>query len=169
MSTPQWIKNLSGHAGALYVAAELAKRGIPAALLPEGFSDDDVLGGGKEGSAHFFVQVKSCHPDRSRSFRLGAHHEGWVKAPPASFVAFVWLGSPKEISSPRFWLASKAEVGRKCVHIGDTLRREGHGHNPERRFNVDHDPHRPGDLTFVVPPEWENRWALFDKYLPSMG
>lgn len=167
MSTPQWIKNLSGHAGALYLAAELAKRGIPAALLPEGFPDDDVFGGQRNGSAVFFVQVKSCHPDRSDTFRLSADHEDWAKSQSASFVAFVWLGSPRKNSSPRFWLAPRAEVGRKCVEIGDTLRREGHGDNPERRLRIDCDPNRPDDNTFVVPPGWENRWSLFDKYLPS--
>jgi hypothetical protein len=29
MRTPEWIKKLGGHAGELYVAAELSKRGIP--------------------------------------------------------------------------------------------------------------------------------------------
>jgi hypothetical protein len=33
MKTPQWIKKLGGHAGELYVAAELSKRSIPNALL----------------------------------------------------------------------------------------------------------------------------------------
>jgi len=98
--TPQWIKTLGGHAGALFVAGELAKRGIPALLLPEGFSDDDVLAGGKDGSGYFYVQVKSCHPDRSRSFRLKDDHEEWVTAPSNSFVAFVWLGSPANNQGP---------------------------------------------------------------------
>lgn len=49
MGTPQWIKKLGGHAGELYVAAELAKRGIPNSLLPENFSDDDILIGKKDG------------------------------------------------------------------------------------------------------------------------
>ncbi len=33
MSTPHWIKNFGEHAGELYVAAELSKRGIPNSLL----------------------------------------------------------------------------------------------------------------------------------------
>ena len=49
MKTPQWIKKLGGHAGELYVAVELSKRGIPNALLPENFSDDDILFGQKNG------------------------------------------------------------------------------------------------------------------------
>jgi hypothetical protein len=49
MKTPQWVKKLSGHAGELYVAAELSKRGILNALLPENFSDDDILIGTKDG------------------------------------------------------------------------------------------------------------------------
>ena len=49
MRTPQWIKKLGGHAGELFVCAELSKRGIPNALLPENFSDDDVSIGNKKG------------------------------------------------------------------------------------------------------------------------
>jgi hypothetical protein len=40
LQTPQWIKKLGGHAGELYVAAELSKRGIPNSLFPENFSDE---------------------------------------------------------------------------------------------------------------------------------
>ena len=91
MSTPQWVKKLGGHAGELYVAAELSKRGIPNALLPENFSDDDILIGGKDGLALGYVQVKSCHPDRADSFRLCKEHEEWLNAENNSFVVFVWL------------------------------------------------------------------------------
>jgi hypothetical protein len=49
----------------LYVAAELSKRGIPNALLPENFCGDDLVVGQKDGDALAFVQVKSCHPDRA--------------------------------------------------------------------------------------------------------
>ena len=65
MKTPNWIKKLGGHAGELYVCAELSKRGIPNALLPENFSDDDILVGDKVAKNIAFVQVKACHPDRS--------------------------------------------------------------------------------------------------------
>ena len=59
-------KKTWGHAGELYVAAELSKRGIPNALLPENFSDDDIIVGSKDASHICFIQVKSCHPDRAR-------------------------------------------------------------------------------------------------------
>ena len=62
MRTPQWVKKLGGHAGELYVAAELSKRGIPNSLLPENFSDDDIMIGKKNGSETAYIQVKSCHP-----------------------------------------------------------------------------------------------------------
>jgi hypothetical protein len=67
MVTANWIKKLGGHAGELFVCGELSKRGIPNALLPENFSDDDILVGNKEGTLVAFVQVKSCHPGRSKS------------------------------------------------------------------------------------------------------
>jgi hypothetical protein len=66
--TAQWVKKLGGHAGELFVAVELSQRGIPCTLLPENFSDDDLLVGRKDGSVVCFIQVKACHPDRSETF-----------------------------------------------------------------------------------------------------
>ena len=80
MRTPQWIKKLGGHAGELFVAAELSKRGIPNSLLPENFSDDDILIGKKDGQKLGYIQVKSCHPDRSSTFILKEGDESWEKA-----------------------------------------------------------------------------------------
>ena len=149
MPTPQWIKKLGGHAGELYVAAELSKRGIPNALLPENFSDDDVLAGSKDGSRLALIQVKACHPDRSGSFILRDSEEGWQQAPSNQFVVFVWLGSPAKSEAPRYWVATKREVGLACVS------HEGHGTtNWERRFY-------PEDL----PPAWENNWAVVESYI----
>jgi len=101
MRTEQGVKKLGGHAGELYVAAELSKRGIPNALLPENFSDDDLLAESKGGTAVCFIQVKACHPDRSRTFILRASDEKWCAAPKNQFVVFVWLGSPAKNEPPR--------------------------------------------------------------------
>jgi hypothetical protein len=147
--TPQWVKKLGGHAGELYAAAELSKRGIPNALLPENFSDDDILAGTKDGLTVCFIQVKSCHPDRARSFILRETDESWESAPPNQFVVFVWLGSPGKNESPRYWVASKTDVGRACV------KHPAHGtHNWERRFDVN-----------LLPTPWENNWAVIELYL----
>jgi len=150
MKTPQWIKKLGGHAGELFVAAELSKRGIPNALLPENFSDDDILVGHKDTNQNqiCFVQVKSCHPDRSSSFILRETEEKWASLPPGSLCVFVWLGSVKTNESPKYWIAEKNEVGRAC----ETHSAHGTG-NWERRFYLK-------DL----PSEWENRWSLFDRF-----
>ncbi len=148
--TPQWIKKLGGHAGELYVAAELSKRGIPNALLPENFSDDDILGGAKGSEEVFFVQVKACHPDRSSSFALHEQHESWAGAPENQFVVFVWLGSPGNKEPPRYWIATKNDVGRGCIE-----RRPANPDNKERRFWLK-----------AMPSAWENAWGLFDPYLP---
>jgi hypothetical protein len=149
MRTPQWVKKLGGHAGELYVAAELSKRGIANSLLPENFSDDDILVGSKDGTNLCFIQVKACHPDRAKSFILRETDEKWVNAPTNHFVVFVWLGSPSNNESPRFWIAPKNEVGNAC------LSHPAHGTtNWERRFLI-------RDLN----PQWENHWSLFDPYL----
>ena len=148
MQTPQWIKKLGGHAGELFVCAELSKRGIPNALLPENFSGDDLLIGRKDGTKFAFVQVKSCHPDRSKTFILRETDEKWCSARENEFCVLVWLGSITNNEAPRYWLALKSEVGQACVQ------HSAHGtDNWERRFFL-------RDL----PPHWENRWSLFDEY-----
>ncbi len=89
-------QKLGGHAGELYVAAELSKRGIPNALLPENFSGDDLIAGKKALSLLCYIQVKACHPDRNNSFLLHASHDDWVDAGDNQFVIFVYLGSPRK-------------------------------------------------------------------------
>lgn len=151
MATPQWIKKLGGHAGELFVAAELSKRGIPNSLLPENFSDDDILVGNKEGTHIGFVQVKACHPDRSKSFILRETDEKWHGDASDNVFVFVWLGKTATNEPPRYWIATKAEVGAACVA------HSAHGtHNWERRFF-------PADF----PEAWEGRWSLFDRFRPT--
>lgn len=129
--------------GELYVAAELSKRGIPNALLPENFSNDDILIGKKEGNLAGYIQVKSCHPDRASTFILKETDETWQAADDNQFVVFVWLGSPKKNESPRYWITRKKDVGQLCA------KHPAHGtSNWERRFNL-------GSLN----RDWENNWA----------
>ena len=150
MKTPQWIKKLGGHAGELYVAAELSKRGISNSLLPENFSDDDILIGRKNGHLWGYIQVKACHPDRANTFILRETDESWIKASKNQFVVFVWLGSPSKNESPQYWIALKKDVGRACI------KHSAHGtDNWERRF-------APNDLN----PHWKDNWDLLKNYLP---
>ncbi|MHB1095628.1 MAG: hypothetical protein ACYC3F_05605 [Gemmatimonadaceae bacterium] len=151
MKTPQWIKKLGGHAGELYVAAELSKRAVPNALLPENFSDDDILAGTKDGLRLCYIQVKACHPARSKTFILRETDERWSNEPPNRFCVFVWLGVPKTFEAPRFWIATKREVGLECS------RHSAHGtKNWERRFSP---------KTF--PAHWENNWKVITDYLAA--
>lgn len=152
MRTAQWIKKLGGHAGELFVAAELSKRGIPNALLPENFSDDDILIGNKGGTKVGFIQVKACHPARASTFILRDSDEAWCSSKDNVFCVLVWLGHPdKKDDPPRYWIASKREMGEMCV------KHNAHGtQNWERRFD-------PKD----IPQAWENRWSLFDAFCPS--
>lgn len=149
MRTAQWIKKLGGHAGELYVSAELSKRGIPNALLPENFSGDDILAGQKDGSRMCFIQVKACHPDRASSFLLRETEEEWAAAPENQFVVFVWLGSPRNNEPPQYWVAPKREVGQACINHA------AHGtENFERRFGLD-------DLN----SQWKNAWSVITSYV----
>jgi hypothetical protein len=142
--TPQWEKKLGGHAGELFVAAELSKRGIPNALLPENFTGDDIIAGAKDGDRLCFIQVKACHPDRSSSFLLNQAHEGWLESPANHAVVFVWLGSPRTNDPPRYCIASRSDVGRACVQ------HSAHGtSNWERRFAAS-----------SLPTEWLNNWDV---------
>ena len=140
---------MGGHAGELYAAAELSKRGILNALLPENFSDDDILFGQKDGEIVGFIQVKSCHPDRADTFILRETDEKWIKANNNQFVVFVWLGSPKKNGSPKYWIARKKEVGIAC------RKHPAHGTtNWERRFSI-------SDLN----DNWLNNWDVLKNYL----
>lgn len=150
MATPQWIKKLGGHAGEQFVAGELSKRGIPNALLPENFSDDDIIVGSKlNESIVGYIQVKSCHPDRSDSFLLTESAEVWAKDNrQSSYCILVWLGKTTERDPPRYWIAYKHEIGTLCLSLGS------HGtSNWERRL-----------YTEDLPREWESRWELFNIY-----
>ena len=154
MGTPQWIKKLGGIAGEYYVAAELAKRGIPNALLPENFSDDDIMVGKKDGEDIGFIQVKSCHPDRANSFILKEENENWENAASNQYVVFVWLGSPSKNQSPRYWVTTKRDVGKACKD------HPCHGtKNWERRFSIN------GPI--CIKQEWENNWDVFKKFTPK--
>jgi len=160
MRAPQWIKKLGGHAGELYVAAELSKRGIPNALLPENFSGDDIMIGKKDGSDIAFIQVKSCHPDRADSFILHKNHERWIDAADNQFVIFVWLGSPKKNESPRYWIAPKKDVGEACLKHPE----HGTDHWDRRFFPQDSGPDRVPDSA-RLNPKWEDNWGVFKRYI----
>ena len=152
MRTPQWIKKLGGHAGELYVATELSKRGIPNSLLPEIFSDNNIQIGAKVGKHLDDIQVKACHPDRSKSFILRENYESWAEFVKNQYVIFIWLGSPSKIQSLRYWIASKKDVGKTYIeHHAQGIS------NWERRFGLN-----------ILNPEWENNWDLFKKIIPVL-
>lgn len=158
MRTPQWIKKLGGFAGELYVAAEFAKRGICVALLPENFPEDDLMIANRDGSEVGYVQVKACHPKRASTFILHATDEKWADLDSNNaskrFVVFVDLGNPDRNGNPSYWIATRVEVGNACIS------HPAHGtDNWERRF---------GKKDLIVKG-WENRWSLFDKFLPGLG
>ncbi len=160
MATEQWIKKLGGHAGELYVAAELSKRGIPNALLPENFSDDDILAANKGGSEICYIQVKACHPDRGHTFPLYDKHEAWEDVPEDQFVVFVWLGSPAKNEAPKYFIASKRDVGKACIE------KPSHGtRNRERRFGL---ISLEGMKTAKGIP-WRDNWGVFDKLRTAQG
>lgn len=96
------------------------------------------MAGNKDGDKVCFIQVKSCHPDRSSSFILSVKEETWAEdVSDNRFVVFVWLGSPSKNESPRYWIATRKEVGEACkahyVH--------GDPNNWERRFWVNPPSH----------------------------
>ncbi len=165
MKTEHWIKKLGGTAGEHYVAAELSKRGIPNALLPENFSDNDIILGGKNGKAFGYIQVKSCHPDRANTFRLNEKNEAWVNAKDNEYVVFVWLGSQKKQNShPAYWIARKKDVGAFCIR-----HRPKEPSNTERRYAPDEESKLvPKTSHPRIPKEWRtNGWDMFSEYMPA--
>src|SRR5947199_7868818 len=81
-------------------------------LLPENYSDDDILIGNKEGTKVGFIQVKACHPDRSSSFILRETDEKWGLATDNAYCVMVWLGRTSTNEPPRYWIALKRELGQ---------------------------------------------------------
>jgi len=154
--TPQWIKKLGGFAGELYVAAELAKRGICVSLLPENFPDDDLMIANRDGSKIGYVQVKACHPQRSSTFILHATDEKWADPSESKnrerFVVFVDLGNPVKNESPSYWITTRTEVGKACIS------HPAHGtYNWERRFSK----------SALDAKGWRDNWGLFTEFLPK--
>ena len=98
------------------------------------------------------IQVKACHPDRSKSFILRENYESWAEFIKNQYVIFIWLGSPSKIQSLRYWIASKKDVGKTYIehHAQGTS-------NRERRFGLN-----------ILNPEWENNWDLFKKIIPVL-
>ena len=67
-------------------------------------------------------------------------HEAWVNAMDNQFVIFVRLGSPAKNEGPRYWIATKQQVGQACIE------HSCHGTtNWERRFGIDR-----------LKADWEN-------------
>lgn len=104
----------------------------------------------KDGSEVCFIQVKSCHPDRSSTFLLRDKDEAWVTAPDNQFVIFAWLGSPSTNDRPKFWITSKREAGLLCTTHG------AHGTaNWERRLHPT-----------ALSPAWLENWEVFRRFMP---
>ncbi|MDG6994709.1 MAG: hypothetical protein JRN52_02200 [Nitrososphaerota archaeon] len=146
-----------------YVCAELSKRFIPNALLPDRFSDEDILLGKKGGEKVEYIQVKSSHPDRNAigrgSWELGGvDFELWKEAKDNQFVVFVWLGSPDTNESPSYWIARKSEVGKKFAPM-----RNGSG---IWRISADTESSISAKWNYPTKMEtsWRNNWKLFDNY-----
>jgi len=163
MRTEQWIKSLGGHAGELYVAAELSKRGILSAILPKNFADDDVMIGDRKGTRIGYIQVKACHPDRANSFYLKEKNEEWINADDNQFVVLVSLGSPKTNGKPEYWVAKRKDVGKFC------LTHSCHGtHNEERRVYIKNPKYPDASLELNENlKKWKEQWELFDDFLPK--
>ena len=149
MPRPQLTNSSDDRAGAYYVCAELSKRGVINALLPDNSPNDDILLGSNEGGERSgYIKVKVCHPDRSETFMLRTLEAAWDAEGSNKFCVFVWLGATWNNKSPRYWVAYKREVSDLCIAHSATKT-----HHWERRFN-------PADL----PQNWENRWSLFEMY-----
>jgi hypothetical protein len=163
--TLPWVKNLGSQAGEMYVSAELSKRGIPNALLRKNFPSDDIIIFKRDGTKFGYIQVKSCHPDRNKTFLLKEQNEKWVDASDKEFVVFVWLGSPQQNEPPMYWIARKKDAGAFCIEH----RPPENSKNWERRFSPDQEsmlvPKAPHPR---IPKEWRiNCWDMFREYMPE--
>ena len=159
----------------LFIAAELAKRGIPAAILPEGYKGDDIFVGEIGGSKIARIQVKTCHPERGNVFHLsGKVVEDWKKARKNEFVACVWLGKERDADvskcSPAYWITTKNEMALILERIRRTIVNYTTRTNkmillaPDEASHLAPKPHGTKDR---LPTEWRENWRIFDEFRPK--
>lgn len=155
---------LIGHAGEHYVISELYKRGLLAALAPQGTDTSDVLVLASDGeSTGCSLQVKTrSRPGRTRGWLLSSRHEhirarrllyvfvDFSVEPTDAYIVPSDLVADAVTFSHQSWLAGAPRLG--------TTRKDTAMRTVRSQFQDDVEGFPPGWLE-----KWRGRWDLIEE------
>jgi hypothetical protein len=152
-------KNIRGSASQYYVAAELSRRSIIAALTTGNCPNTDILCSNAEGTRFAHVQVKTFEKGKSKC-AVG------MKAEKEYTGQFFWVlvGIPKKLSDTIVYYVIPA--GKMSAHVLASFKMwaELPGHDPQNTFRaVRVPPNVNRDLWDIA--KYEGRWDLIEDAL----
>ena len=118
---------LTGSAGEYFVAAELSRRGVVAALTMSGTDAFDILAVNKAGDS-YSIQVKTTQYEKKLRWLLSSKDEN----PKANFYVFVNLNGTEK--QPDYYIMRATEVAAAIKEEHETWlakpKRDGTAHKP---------------------------------------
>ena len=118
---------LTGSAGEYFVAAELSRRGVVAALTMSGTDAFDILAVNKAGDS-YSIQVKTTQYEKKLRWLLSSKDE----KPKANFYVFVNLNGTEK--QPDYYIMRATEVAAAIKEEHETWlatpKRDGTAHKP---------------------------------------
>ena len=118
---------LTGSAGEYFVAAELSRRGVVAALTMSGTDAFDILAVNKAGDS-YSIQVKTTQNEKKLRWLLSSKDE----KPKADFYVFVNLNGTEK--QPDYYIMRATEVAAAIKEEHETWlatpKRDGTAHKP---------------------------------------
>lgn len=118
---------LTGSAGEYFVAAELSRRGVVAALTMSGTDAFDILAVNKAGCS-YSIQVKTTQYEKKLRWLLSSKDEN----PKANFYVFVNLNGTEK--QPDYYIMRATEVAAAIKEEHETWlakpKRDGTAHKP---------------------------------------
>lgn len=145
---------LTGSAGEYFVAAELSRRGVVAALTMSGTDAFDILAVNKAGDS-YSIQVKTTQYEKKLRWLLSSKDE----KPKADFYVFVNLNGTEK--QPDYYIMPATEVAAAIKEEHETWlakpKRDGTAHKPinMRQIIIDQQD-KSKDRWYLITGETQN-------------
>ena len=145
---------LTGSAGEYFVAAELSRRGVVAALTMSGTDAFDILAVNKAGDS-YSIQVKTTQYEKKLRWLLSSKDE----KPKADFYVFVNLNGTEK--QPDYYIMRATEVAAAIKEEHETWlakpKRDGTAHKPinMRQIIIDQQD-KSKDRWYLITGETQN-------------
>lgn len=157
-------KNCLGNAAQFFVAGELSRRGVVAALTLGNCPDTDILCSSADATKFAYVQVKTFLPGRRKCI-VGMRAE----KPYGKGFFWVLAGIPESGSGFQYYIIPAAEMAR---HVGKghdmwkaTVGRSGQPHQTSKVRTVALPPHKSRDGWSIE--EYKDQWEAITEHLAS--